>query len=144
MPCSPGPVTLGARTDAAGIPAPIRPIALVVPSSVNHRLPSAPAAMPDGLLPEFSPVENSLIVPLGVIRPIALVVPRSVNHRLPSAPAAMPDGLLPEFSPVENPVIVPLGVIRRSGAHWAGRTVIAGEPGSAGAVEAPARTLIST
>ena len=83
----------------------IRPIALVVPASVNHRLPSAPGAIPDGLLPAFRPLENSVICAAGVIRPIALVVPASVNHRLPSAPGAIPTGMLPAFRPLENSVI---------------------------------------
>ena len=39
----------------------IRPTARVVPTSVNHRLPSGPGARPDGLLPELSPVLYSLI-----------------------------------------------------------------------------------
>ena len=41
---------------------PIRPIAPVVPSSVNHRFPSGPAAIPPKLLPAGSPFENSVIV----------------------------------------------------------------------------------
>ena len=40
-----------------------RPIALGLPSSVNHRLPSAPAAMKYGQLPAFRPALNSLIAP---------------------------------------------------------------------------------
>jgi hypothetical protein len=51
-----------------------------------------------GKLLAFSPVENSLIDPDGVIRPIAVALPPSVNQRLPSAPAAITFGLLPAFS----------------------------------------------
>jgi hypothetical protein len=40
---------------------------------VNHTLPSAPRAIPYGLLAVLSPVENSVIWPLGLIRPIAPV-----------------------------------------------------------------------
>ena len=67
----------------------IRPMALVVPASVNHRFPSGPAAMPSGMLPGFRPLENSVIAPAGVMRPMALVVPWSANHRFPSGPAAI-------------------------------------------------------
>src|SRR6201999_2418064 len=48
--------------------------------SVNHTLPSGPAAIPYG---EPDPGSaNSVIAPLGVIRPI-LPAPYSVNQRLP-------------------------------------------------------------
>ena len=66
----------------------IRPIAFVVPSSVNHRFPSAPGAIPAGSLPGFRPAENSVICPDGVIRPIAFVSPSSVNHMSPSGSTA--------------------------------------------------------
>ena len=72
------------------LPGAIRPIARVVPWSVNHRLPSGPAAMSIGELSEFRPAAYSVTCPLGVIRPIAPA--GSVNHRLPSGPAAMSSG----------------------------------------------------
>src|SRR5215213_3079919 len=78
----------------------IRPIALVVPWSVNQMLPSGPAVIDLGSLPAFRPVLNSWIAPAGVIRPIAGVVPPSTNHTLPSGPRAIPAaGLLPGFRP---------------------------------------------
>ena len=67
----------------------MRPIRPGLPRSVNHRLPSGPAAIPVGWLFAVSPVENSVIAPSGVIRPIRPGLPRSVNHRLPSGPAAI-------------------------------------------------------
>ena len=112
----------------------IRPIALVVPSSVNHRLPSAPEAMPVGALPAFSPAENSLIAPPGVIRPIALL-PGSVNHRLPSAPGAIEIGKLRAFRPAENSLICP------SGAGAATDVVGVSEATSATAATIAARSL---
>ena len=61
LPACPAPATFGAACKAAGAPAPIRPTAGVVPSSVNHRLPSAPGAIAYGSLPAFRPLENSVI-----------------------------------------------------------------------------------
>ena len=63
---------------------------LLPPSSVNHTLPSGPAAMLMGSLRRVV-VRNSLIAPEGVIRPILSPV-YSVNQRFPSGPAAMPAG----------------------------------------------------
>ncbi len=54
-----------------------------VPQSVNHRLPSDPAAIPSGLLPEGR--EYSVIEPDVVVFPI-LLLRLSVNHTLPSGP----------------------------------------------------------
>ena len=68
----------------------IRPIRLP-PCSVNHRLPSGPAVMPEGFAPAVMPALNSVTTPAGVIRPMRLP-PDSVNHRLPSGPAVMPEG----------------------------------------------------
>ena len=68
----------------------IRPRMLAV-SSVNQRLPSAPATMSKGHRPA-APSENSVITPLVVIRPI-LLEPFSVNQMLPSGPSAMPQGI---------------------------------------------------
>ena len=61
----------------------MRPMAGVVPSSVNQRLPSGPAVMCEGRLPGLRPVVNLVIVPAVVMRPIApaLVFP-SANQRL--------------------------------------------------------------
>jgi hypothetical protein len=55
--------------------------------SVNHRLPSLAATMPNGYALELT-MGNSAIVPDGVMRPI-LLQPGSVNHRLPSGPDVM-------------------------------------------------------
>jgi len=52
-----------------------RPIAFVVPPSVNQRLPSAPLAILFGLLPALRPAANSVVTPAGVILPIALLSP---------------------------------------------------------------------
>src|SRR5581483_9090356 len=64
------------------------PIAAAV---VNQMLPSAPAAIPDGVP---APVENSVMRPFGVIRPIAPPTVANadvavVNQRFPSRPRAM-------------------------------------------------------
>src|SRR5579862_7948151 len=77
----------------------IRPI-LLLPNSVNQRLPSLPAVMLTGT--RF--VTNSMIPPLTVILPIRLPV-YSVNQRLPSGPVQMPFGWLPAVGSV-NSVIV--------------------------------------
>src|SRR5438128_12619752 len=63
-----------------------RPI-LLAEYSVNHRLPSGPAAMPTGKPPTVG-TGNSVIAPEVVIRPI-LLAKGSVNHNAPSEPAAM-------------------------------------------------------
>lgn len=89
----------------------IRPIAFVVPGSVNHSVPFAPAVSSYGAAPGLRPVVVSVIWPEGVIFPIAFVVPESVNHRFPSSPATIAWGMLPGFSPVVNSVIWPDGVI---------------------------------
>jgi hypothetical protein len=97
----------------------ISPIAGTLPASVNHTLPSGPAAIESGMLAAFSPVVNSVTVPLGVIFPIALTpvaalkMPGSVNHRFRSGPSTMSSGMLalPVCSPAGDSVIVPLGVI---------------------------------
>src|SRR5690348_11080797 len=104
------PLTFGALTGnsviwPAGV---IRPIALVVPVSVNHRLPSGPAVSPRGKAPGFKPPENSVIWPLGVIRPIAGSL-ASVNQIFPSGPAAMNVGCEPAPSPLVNSVTCPTG-----------------------------------
>ena len=86
----------------------IRPIACVVPPSMNHRAPSGPTTIEaPGRLPGFRPLLNSLIAcVVGLIIPIALVVPWSVNHRLPSGPATSPCcRLAPAFRPALNSVI---------------------------------------
>jgi hypothetical protein len=83
----------------------ILPIAVVVPGSVNHGVPLAPAVNSYGTAPGLSPVVVSVIWPEGVIFPIALVVPGSVNHRLPSSPATIACGMLPGLSPALNSVI---------------------------------------
>ncbi len=57
-------------------------------ASVNQRLPSGPAAMPQGELPAVG-TGYSVMRPRGVIRPILLPW-TSVNHMLLSGPAAIP------------------------------------------------------
>src|SRR5438093_7741673 len=55
-------------------------LAILLPSpSVNHRVQSGPAAIPNGTLPLVG-AGNSVITPAGVIRPILFA--SSVNHRL--------------------------------------------------------------
>ncbi len=117
----------------------IRPIAGVVPSSVNHRAPSGPPVMLRGLLSGFSPAVNSVMVPLCVIRPIALVAPSTVNHRLPSAPGAM--DAAPLLSPAVNSVIAPGAAAAALPTHR-GDTVAASDSDSAASplTAAPART----
>src|SRR5690348_7670006 len=85
----------------------MRPIELALPLSVNHRLPSGPATMRPGLLPDGMP--NSVISPAGVILAI-WCASCSVNHRLPSGPELMPVGLLAGVG-IGNSVTSPLGVI---------------------------------
>src|SRR5947208_10018616 len=68
-------------------------------NSVNHRLPSGPAAMPNGLQPNLFPHlvgrGNEAKLPPVVMRP--MVFPKDkVNHRLPSDPAVIPQGPLVE------------------------------------------------
>src|SRR5437879_5393405 len=109
-----GPAGAGpnSRITPAGVICPI----LAVPNTVNHKLPSGPAAMPNGSL--FAGRLNSVIAPPGLIRPI---FPDSVNHKFPSGPAAIADGRQPEgggkvphvFAAGRlNSVIAPAGVIR--------------------------------
>ncbi len=73
----------------------IRPIAGVLPSSVNQRLPSGPAVTVNGTLPGFSPRLKTVSRPLGVSRRIehlpSPIQPRSANQRLPSGPGASPN-----------------------------------------------------
>src|SRR3954471_22001984 len=88
-----------------------RPIAPPPACSVNHKTPSAPAAIAWGAALCVG-VANSVIVPVGVMRPIAWAPAVSVNQRLPSGPAAMPVGLLLLVSPVRYSVMAPLVVTR--------------------------------
>jgi hypothetical protein len=78
----------------------MRPI-LLAPNSVNHRLPSGPAAMSTGRALAVMPAPNSVTTPDGVMRPIRLPL-NSVNHRLPSGPAAMPSGCALAVIPAVN------------------------------------------
>ncbi len=94
-------------TTPAGV---IRPTLLAV-NSVNHKLPSGPAAIHEGELPGEMPAENSVTTPAGVIRATRLPS-GSATHRLPSGPAAIPRGPLPGVMPAENSVTTPAGVIR--------------------------------
>src|SRR5260370_41719029 len=83
----------------------MRPI-LLLPSSVNQRLPSRPAVIPQGALPAVG-MGNSVMMPLGLMRPILLPVP-SVNQRLPLGPAAIPVALLLTVG-IGNSVILSAG-----------------------------------
>src|SRR4029077_8105360 len=102
-----GDVALGPRRRAAEGTS-RRPI-LLPKYSVNQRLPSGPAAISPGKLPDVG-IANSVMAPAGVIRPIRLPS-RSVNQRLPSGPAVIPPGALRDLG-IGNSVMVPLGVIR--------------------------------
>src|SRR5260221_581293 len=91
----------------------MRPI-LFPSSSVNQRLPSGPAVMPNGLQPNLCPQVvgrgNKVELPAVVMRPM-LFPKAKVNHRLPSGPAVMPKG--PKlFVETWNSVTLPLGVMR--------------------------------
>src|SRR2546428_13363266 len=67
------------------VPLVMRPI-LLPRSSVNQRLLSGPAVIPNGTPGVVS--GNSAMAPVGVMRPILLLT-SSVNQRLPSGPAAV-------------------------------------------------------
>src|SRR5262249_19243622 len=85
----------------------ISPI-LLVPYSVNQRLPLDPVAIPRGWLPDAR--ENSVNEPPVVILPI-LFEAFSVNQRAPSGPVVIDCG--PEFEVgMLNSVTVPDVVIR--------------------------------
>src|SRR5919109_481977 len=84
----------------------IRPIRLSKTPSMNQRLASGPATMPN----ETFESGNSVIWPAGVIRPTR-APPSSVNQRLPSGPATMLVGKLLAVGS-GNSVTVPAGVIR--------------------------------
>ena len=73
----------------------IRPI-LPEPSSVNHKLPSGPAVIPQGNADAVG-TANSVIEPPGVIRAIRSP-DDSVTQRLPSEPVVMLTGRLPALS----------------------------------------------
>jgi len=60
---------------------------LLLDCSVNHKLPSGPAAIAKGAAPVG--VANSVTTPAVVIVP-TLLLDGSVNHRLPSGPAVIP------------------------------------------------------
>src|SRR2546423_15272193 len=68
-------------------------------NSVNHRLPSGPAVMPNGLQPNLFPHlvgrGNEAKLPPMVMRPM-LFPKDKVNHRLPSGPAVIAGGPLGE------------------------------------------------
>src|SRR5260370_1454553 len=89
----------------------MRPI-LFPSSSVNQRLPSGPAVMPNGLQPNLCPQVvgrgNKVELPAVVMRPM-LFPKAKVNHRLPSGPAVMPAFVV---GGVGNWVILPVGVLR--------------------------------
>ena len=81
----------------------IRPIARMLPLSVNHIFPSGPAVRSSRLLLIGSRfLLNSAIVPFGVTLPIALGLPLSRNQRSPSGPTVMLLGAAPESRPWVN------------------------------------------
>src|SRR4051794_20991178 len=115
-----GPLTESAVLVAGGIwnsviaPAVVmRPIMSFVQqaggTSPNQRLPSTPAAIPNGPEPARGML-NSVIVPDGVMRAIALRW-RSPTQRFPSGPAAIPRGSASARGS-GNSVTVPAGVTR--------------------------------
>src|SRR5258708_589030 len=85
-----------------------RPIALNAPGSLNHRLPSDPAAIAKGRAPDGMP--NSVIMPMGVTRAM-LWASCSTNHTLPSGPAVVALGKLAGVGRAYG-VIMPFGVVR--------------------------------
>ena len=85
----------------------IRPILPI--SSVNHILPSGPAAIPIGPLGAVGR-GNSVMTPAVVMRPMAFAS-SSVNQRLPVGPIAMNAGRLGRVG-VTNSVIMPPAVRR--------------------------------
>jgi hypothetical protein len=89
----------------------IRPI-LMAAFSVNHRVPSGPAVIPQGLLLGVG-TEYSVMVPFVVTRLILLTLfCCSANHRAPSGPAVMPFGR--QFGVgIGNSVMTPVVVIGR-------------------------------
>ncbi len=89
----------------APVPGSMRPMRPGSAASVNHSLPSGPAAMSAGSDEPDSPELNSVMSPSGVMRPIA-PFERSANQRLPSGPTAMPAGSLFGVSPSVNSVTV--------------------------------------
>jgi hypothetical protein len=79
--------------------------------SANQAFPSAPIAIPRGLLAGAKPV-NSVMEPSGVMRPIRLpaVLP-SVNQPLRSGAVATEVGWLNAVSPIADSAIAPSVVI---------------------------------
>ena len=70
--------------------------------SVNQRLPSGPAVIEAGWLPDVG-MAYLVTVPLGVMRPTRFASV-SVNHTLPSGPAVTPCGEPLADIPLENSV----------------------------------------
>src|SRR5207245_441378 len=102
--CAKGSALMGKVVMApAGV---MRPTSLLW-KSMNQRLPSGPAVMPDGAA-YGADSTNSVTAPPGVIRPI--LPDASANQRLPSGPAVIPRAKLP--SGKGNKVTAPAGVIR--------------------------------
>src|SRR3954452_17546643 len=88
----------------------MRPIAGLVPRTVNQRLPSGPAAMSPSV-PLPSVTGNSLTWPWTVIRPMRPLA-ASVNHSASSGPATMSWGSAFVVRPAVNSVVAPDGLIR--------------------------------
>src|SRR5438309_107842 len=101
MPCGPVAILFGSLPLVGTLnSAPRKPLVVIRPIllavySVNHRVPSGPAAISIGwlLAVEMGNSSLALMVPAVVIRPI-LLAPNSVNQILPSGPAVIPFGLL--------------------------------------------------
>ncbi len=73
--------------DVPGVTTPIRD----EPDSANNRLPSGPAAMPEGLELAVGMANSVMASVVGLIIPM-LFAPYSVNQRSPSGPTAIPVG----------------------------------------------------
>ena len=83
--------------------------------SVNHRFPSAPAAIEDGSAAGCRPAvyddttPSVVIAPIPVAKSFSPIVTMAVNHSRPSGPAAIASSTM--TPPVSNSVTVPSGVI---------------------------------
>src|SRR5207302_1222532 len=88
----PGPLAVvGMGPNSVMVPSDVIRPTLFPFCSVNHRLPSIPAAIDPGWLPAVG-TANSVSVPAVVILPI-LFPSNSVNQRFPSGPEPTPCGL---------------------------------------------------
>ena len=116
FPSGPAAIPIGSSLGGCGVGNSVMtPVGVIRPMllrrcSVNHRLPSGPAVMPQGPLPAVG-VGNSAKTPAVVTRPI-LELSSSVNHRFPSGPAVIPRGSGSKWPRgMRNSVMTPAGVI---------------------------------